>query len=146
MLCVCESSVCVLFPLSNFLTQDKKTFPSPSASHLSVLLVTSLPSFFLGLLTIWCQTVYHSCLFCPSKNVSSNKPAPRMDFAIHCRKALWLLFQKKNSFGNQFTSAPFACVCSKTSRGVKIVADYQLNRCLVFLTLVMSQKECGVLT
>lgn len=89
---VCESSICVLCPLSNFLTQDKKTFPLPSVSHLSVPLAISLPSFFLGLLTIHCQL---SCLFCPTKNVSSSKPAPRMDFAIHCRKALWLLFRKK---------------------------------------------------
>lgn len=45
---VCESSICVLCPLSNFLTQDKKTFPLPSVSHLSVPLAISLPSFFSG--------------------------------------------------------------------------------------------------
>lgn len=29
------------------------------------------------------------------KNASSDKLAPRMDFAMHCRKGLWLLCRKK---------------------------------------------------
>lgn len=109
---------------------------------------------FLFLLPLIClsacwhyKTVYHSFLFCPGgKNVSSNKQAPRMDFAMCCRKALWLLCRKSIPSGISFPPAVSACVCSKTNHGPNIVADYQLNRCLIFSTLIMNQKECVVHT
>lgn len=78
--------------------------------------------------------------------MSSNKLAPRMDFAACCRKALWLLCRKRIPPGIGFPPAVSACVCSKTNRGAKIAADYQLNCCFVFSMLIMNQKECGVLT
>ena len=78
--------------------------------------------------------------------LSSNKPAPRMDFAMRCKKLCGCSVEKMIPLGISFPPAVPTCVYSKTNRGVKIVAVYQLNGFLVFSSLLMSQKECVVLT
>lgn len=84
-----------------------------------------------------------------SSTKKGNKPPPPMQRGfLRCRECLcWLCEEKKKkSVPLGICFAAFACVCSKSNLGAKIVAHYQLNRCFVFSALWVNQKECAVLT
>lgn len=137
--CQCYVSMshqCVSCPLSNFLTHERHAKFSSSFCPSSVCLPADI--------TRQCITAF---CFIPAARmwVATNK---HLEWILQCaaEKLCGCCVEKVFPRESVFPPAVSACVCSKTNRGAKIVADYQLNRCLIFSTLIMNQKECVVHT